>query len=96
MSKVAYNLENIERCQCGSCPVYLSSGCAKAKNATIDWESGQLPPPNIIEGIYCAVAVGKSRCDDLDKAQQCQCPTCPVWEDYDLKDTLFCINGPAR
>lgn len=96
MPKVPYTQENIDRCQCGKCPLYLSSACAKSKNATIDWESGELPPPNVIEGIYCAAAVGKSRCDDLDRAQACKCPTCPVWEDYELQDTYFCIHGAAR
>lgn len=95
MPKVDYTLENIEKCKCGSCPVYLSSTCAKAKNATIDWSPGNLPPANVIEGIYCAVAVGQSRCGDLDGTQACNCPTCPVWETYELDDTYFCIRGPA-
>lgn len=95
MSKVDYTQENIDRCQCGKCPVYLSSQCAKGKNATIDWTSGALPPADTIEGIYCAAAVGKTKCDDLNATLQCQCPTCPVWEDYDLSGTYFCARGPA-
>ncbi|MGI5861879.1 MAG: DUF2769 domain-containing protein [Myxococcales bacterium] len=93
---VDYAMKNIERCQCGKCPVYQSSDCAKAKNATIDWNSGELPPAKVIEGIYCAAAVGKSRCNDLDRSKSCLCPTCPVWEDYDLRGTYFCANGPAE
>jgi hypothetical protein len=54
-----------------------------------------LPPADVIEGIYCAAAVGASRCNDLDAGQACQCPTCPVWDDYGLKGTLYCIRGPA-
>lgn len=95
MPKVDYTLENVERCQCGKCPVYLSSGCAKAKNAAIDWSPGKLPPADQIEGIYCAVAVGKSRCNDLDGSKKCQCPTCPVWDSYGLQDVLYCLRGPA-
>ncbi len=95
MPKVDYIQKNIDRCQCGKCPVYLSSGCAKAKNATIDWNSGALPPSDVIEGIYCAVAVGKSKCNDLDSSKQCQCPTCPVWEDYELNGAYYCLRGPA-
>lgn len=95
MPKVDYTMKNIERCQCGKCPVYQSSGCAKAKNATIDWSSGAIPPADVIEGIYCAAAVGKSKCNDLDSSKRCQCPTCPVWEDYGLNDVLYCIKGPA-
>lgn len=96
MPKVDYTVKNVERCQCGKCPVYLSSECAKAKNATIDWKPGVLPPADIIEGIYCAVAVGKSKCNDLDAELQCRCPTCPVWDDYGLNETLYCIRGPAK
>ena len=95
MAKVDYHLGNIERCQCGTCPVYLSSSCAKAKNATIDWSPRVLPPSDVIEGIYCAVAVGKSKCDDLDGSQRCKCPTCPVWGSYGLTETLYCLRGPA-
>ena len=35
MAKVAYTMENVDRCRCGKCPVYLSSPCAIAKNETI-------------------------------------------------------------
>ncbi len=93
MSQVDYTLQNVERCQCGKCPVYLSSPCAKAKNATIDWSPGVLPPADVIEGIYCAAAVGRSRCNDLDAKLACNCPRCPVWKDYGLKGTLYCIRG---
>ncbi|AKU91768.1 DUF2769 domain-containing protein [Vulgatibacter incomptus] len=96
MAKVEFTLENIKRCQCGSCPVYLSSACAKGKNASIDWSSGKLPPAKVIEGIYCAEAVGKSRCDDLDSTLSCNCPTCPVWEECGLNETHYCIRGAAK
>ena len=96
MTTVDYTIKNVERCQCGTCPVYLSSGCAKAKNATIDWKPGVLPPAEVIEGIYCAVAVGASKCNDLDKTKACRCPSCPVWDDYGLTETYYCIRGPAR
>lgn len=95
MAKVLYSLENIEKCQCGSCPVYLSSACAKAKNATIDWSPGKLPPADVIEGIYCAEEVGSSNCDDLNRDLTCNCPTCPVWEECGLNQTHFCIRGAA-
>ena len=35
MPHVEYTMRNIERCNCGKCPVYKSSDCAKARNATI-------------------------------------------------------------
>ena len=74
MPRVLYTVQNVEKCQCGSCPVYLSSPSAKAKNATIDWKPGVLPPADVIEGIYCAEAVGKSKCDDLDGTKAVQLP----------------------
>ncbi len=95
MATVPYTMENVDRCRCGKCPVYLSSPCAIAKNETITWTPGVLPPADVIEGIYCAEAVGKSRCDDLDASKSCNCPTCRVWEDYGLDSTHFCIHGAA-
>lgn len=94
MPKVEYTMENIERCESGKCPVYLSSACAKAKNATItDWT--KLPPADVIEGIYCASAVSKSKCDDLDSTLSCRCFSCPVYKDCGLSGGYFCIRGVA-
>jgi hypothetical protein len=95
MPRVLFTVSNVESCQCGSCPVYLSSPSAKAKNATIDWKPGVLPPADVIEGIYCASEVGKSKCDDLDGTKACNCPSCPVWESCGLNGTYFCMRGPA-
>ena len=95
MARVAYTVQNIEKCQCGSCPVYKSSSCAMAKNASITWTPGVLPPADIIEGIYCADAVGKSRCNDLDGTKPCLCPTCDVWKENNLRSTYFCLHGSA-
>lgn len=94
MPNVEYTTKNVERCQCGKCPVYQSSACAKAKNATIDWE--KLPPADLIEGIYCASAVGKSKCNDLDSTLSCQCFSCPVYEECGLSGGFFCIRGSAH
>ena len=95
MPRVLYTIQNVEHCKCGSCPVYLSSPCAKAKNASIDWKPGVLPPADVIEGIYCAEAVGKSKCDDLDGTKACNCPSCPVWESCGLNGTHYCLKGSA-
>lgn len=94
MAKVDYTMENVERCQCGKCPVYRSSACAKEKNATItDWTT--LPSADVIEGIYCTSAVDKSNCDDLDSKLSCQCFSCPVFEECGLDGGYFCIRGAA-
>ncbi len=96
MARVDYTVENVDKCQCGSCPVYKSSPCAVAKNGTITWTPGVLPPADIIEGIYCASAVGKSDCSDQDGNKACNCPTCAVWEDNSLNSTYFCLKGSAE
>lgn len=95
MPKVLYTLQNVEKCQCGSCPVYLASAKAKAKNASLDWSPGNLPPADEIEGIYCAEAVGKTKVDDLDGNKPCNCPGCPVWEECGLNGTYYCLRGAA-
>jgi len=95
MAEVPYELRNVERCQCGKCPVYKSSPCAIAYNAKIDWSPGKLPDPKVIEGIYCATAVGKTKCNDLDATRPCLCPSCPVWDEAGLEQTYFCAKGPA-
>lgn len=93
MQTVEYTRENVDRCQCGKCPVYKSSQCAKDKNASIDWN--KLPPADQIEGMYCSPAVDKSACDDLDSMLACQCFSCPVFEECSLSDGYFCIRGAA-
>ncbi len=67
---------------------------SQAKNATItDW--AKLPRADVIEGIYCASAVGKSKCDDLDSTLSCQCFSCAVYDECDLSNGYFCISGSA-
>jgi hypothetical protein len=95
MAEVPYEMGNVERCKCGKCPVYKASKCGAAYNAKIDWSSGKLPDAKVIEGIYCATAVGKTKCNDLDAKKPCQCPTCPVWEEFGLQAAYYCAKGPA-
>jgi glutamate synthase domain-containing protein 2 len=49
------------------------------------------------EILYCAEAVGHSRCD-ID-AKGCVCPGCLVWEENNLKEIYFCardVVGPEK
>ena len=39
--------------------------------------SGAMPAPADVARLYCAT--GTAACDDLDFAQQCDCPGCPVY-----------------
>ncbi len=49
------------------------------------------------EVLYCAEAVGHSRCDI--EAKGCLCPGCVVWVENNLKEIYFCtrdVVGPAK
>jgi len=41
------------------------------------------------ETLYCAEGRGKSACDLLDRG--CLCGSCPLWDEYELKDGYFCM-----
>ena len=79
MPVVDYNLTNLQRCRCMTCPVFQNSQCVMQK----------------VEGIYCSQAVDKSQCTDLNGNLACVCPTCAVWQEYGLQTNYFCIKGAA-
>jgi len=60
-----------------------------------DHRLDELPPPDVIEGMYCASDVGNSKCNDLDSMLPCQCFSCPVYEQCGLSDGYFRIRGAA-
>lgn len=101
-SKVPYTIENIKKCMCPKCPVQADSKCAKDKlnNLTKELGSaqeGEVPEPQNVPGIYCST--GKATCQDLNPDEQCICPTCAVWKEYDLQNVkpvmYFCQKGKA-
>lgn len=93
MARVAYSLDNLGKCRCGTCPVHQTSECITTKMAGMKMQPGILPPASVIEGMYCAEAVSKSRCTDLDSTKACICPTCAVWSENNLSSSYFCIRG---
>lgn len=85
---VQCTISNIKRCRCTMCPVQTESECAQEKYSRLKNEienSGvRALEPQKIPGIYCSI--GTATCGDLRFNKQCICNTCPVWEEYNLKN----------
>ena len=100
MSKVEFNMENIEKCICKTCPVQAESACVKQKKMKVQemMESKKMPDAEMVPGVYCAT--GKASCSDLDVSKMCQCNECPLWEECDLISGqpmgYFCRDGKAE
>ena len=99
---VPYIEENLNRCRCSQCPVQADSQCAhdkikSSKQAMENLPAGEIPNPENVPGVYCSE--GKARCQDLDFDRQCNCDSCDVWKEYDLKNANpnnhFCQHGRA-
>ena len=99
-SKVPCTVMNIKRCRCTLCPVQANSECAQEKYSRLKDEiesSGgvEVLAPQKVPGIYCSV--GTATCGDLSFNRQCICNTCPVWEEYNLRNAkiirYYCNKG---
>jgi hypothetical protein len=101
MARVEFTLENADKCQCPKCPVQASSNCAQEKiQKVVDRQQEKttgeaVPDPEEMPGLYCAEAVGKSTCDDLDFEQACICSTCAVHQENGLMTGYYCRVGSA-
>ena len=93
--KVEFNMENIKKCICNTCPVQEDSQCAQNKEMKIQ---KMMPKPEMVPRMYCAT--GKATCDDIDTSKMCQCATCPVWKENQLAMGepmgYFCRDGEAQ
>ena len=104
MPIVDYNMDNAGKCQCAKCPVQADSACAQEKIQKMmqmkeqmqSMDGGGMPEPQMMPGLYCAEAVGKASCDDLDFAQGCICDTCLVHQEHNLKSYRYCREGSAE
>ena len=100
LSKVEFNMENLQKCICKTCPVQAESACAKQKKMKVKdmMESKKMPDAEMVPGVYCAT--GKATCDDLDVSKMCQCNECPLWGEYDLASGqpmgYYCRDGKAE
>ncbi len=97
--KVEFNMENIKKCICNTCPVQEDSQCTQ--NKEMDFQEtmeGKMPQPKMVPRMYCAT--GKATCDDIDTNKMCQCATCPVWKENQLASGepmgYFCRDGKAQ
>jgi hypothetical protein len=101
--KVPFTVENSMKCICTQCPVQSTSPCVKekmkkAKEMMKRHESGMMPKPEDVPGLYCAS--GAATCRDLDTKQMCICGDCPLWEVYRLARGkplgYYCRDGKTR
>lgn len=85
---VPCTVSNIKRCRCTLCPVQADSECAQEKYSKlineIESSGVEALEPHKVPGIYCSI--GTATCGDLSFKRQCICNTCPVWEEYNLRN----------
>lgn len=72
-----------------------SMGGGTAAQPGAQAQAVRVPDPDLMEGVYCSQAVGKSPCNDLNGRLACVCPTCAVWTENNLTTNYFCIHGAA-
>jgi hypothetical protein len=98
-SKLPFNVENVSRCLCPTCPVQEKSACVSGKLATIKAALAKTPlVRDEIPGVYCST--GMATCKDLDPQQACLCGGCAIFGEYKLASGTpagyYCRDGFAR
>lgn len=102
MGKIEFNMENLKKCICTTCPVQADSACAKEKlmkmQEIMQEIEGEIKlDPEITPALYCAS--GRAVCTDLDFDQICQCNYCDIWKKNDLDNGepmgYFCRDGES-
>lgn len=102
MTKIDFNRENFNKCICGGCPVLAKSPCTieqekkLAPQKELIQKESKMPNSKEMSGVYCADAVGKSACNDLDDKKACLCPACPLAIMKGLKNNYYCTKGSAE
>jgi hypothetical protein len=103
IGKIEFNLDNLRKCICTTCPVPVESECIKQNLIKMqeilgELEGDEISPSESIPALYCAG--GKSSCEDLDYDKLCQCAECSIWKEENLEDGVpmgyFCRDGEAR
>lgn len=97
-SKVALNIENIQKCACFQCQVQAESKCVQNKmymlKEMMKIEKDIIPEPENIPKMYCATGI--AACSDINTDKICNCPNCEVFKEnkltYGEKTDHFCIN----
>jgi hypothetical protein len=97
MAAVDFNMDNMMKCICTTCPVQAQSACAMDKGAKVmgAMESGMegLPAQGDVPGLYCST--GTASCDDLDFSGNCICAGCAVYAENGLTQYKYCERGSA-
>lgn len=102
MGKIDFNLDNLRKCVCTTCPVQVESECTKQylmkmQEILEELEGDELSSSESIPALYCAI--GKSSCADLDYNKLCQCGECSIWKEENLEEGIpmgyFCRDGEA-
>ncbi|HOG45990.1 MAG TPA: DUF2769 domain-containing protein [Anaerolineae bacterium] len=95
--KVEYNFQQLQDCQCSTCKVHNGSTCVSQRTGGLKFTTcASQPPPEQVEGIYCAQMKGQSSCNDMQVNKACMCPTCGVWRSHELDTNYFCVHGSAE
>lgn len=95
---IQFNLTNLRRCICPTCPVQLGSDCIQetSESSVKLVKEENLPQPTEAAALYCASAVGKVSCMDFAVREMCQCPSCEVWIEGSLCQQYYCVKGSAE
>lgn len=103
MVEIEFNLENLQKCQCGECEVQAKSECAQKGFKMLPeiiegMKKGNMPNPKEIPGIYCGT--GTTMCDDLDFDKSCNCVNCEIYQGNQLNQREpgehYCKNGKTK
>jgi hypothetical protein len=96
--KVPFEVANVRKCICPSCPVQSKSACVAGLKEKLNVALVKNPlQHNDIPRLYCGT--GKATCTDLDLKQSCICGGCPVFSQYKLATgrpvEYYCKDGAA-
>ncbi len=96
---VPFSLDNVKKCLCPSCPVQQDSQCVKEKAKNMKQAMSSNPMDRTaLPANYCAT--GKATCQDIDTNQDCICPSCAVFGQYNLDNgtpvMYYCKDGKAH
>jgi hypothetical protein len=103
MVEIKFNVENLQKCQCGECGVQAESECAQAGFKMLpqileEMEKGNMPNPKEIPGMYCAT--GTTMCNDLNYGKECNCINCEIYSTNELNQSepgeQYCRNGKTK
>jgi len=95
--RVPFTRDNVKKCSCPSCPVQTISQCMIEKIVKPEALKIDAAKLQEIPAVYCSQ--GQATCTDIDTTKSCICPTCQVFEKYELAKgepvEYYCRDGKA-